>query len=313
MLDAVSMSMNGLAGAESTTENARNSLNQTYDQFLKLLTTQLKNQDPLNPMDTKDMTNQLISLAEVEQSIAQTDKLNELIKLNQTSAINSTLLSYVGMEVDYKGDAFTYKGGVGIQFDYSVAANAANAKVNIYDEDNTLVYSKDADFEEGDHSFVWSGVDNEGKRVPNGKYHLEVVAKDASDNPVTASSQTGEFSYSNTAAEMPLKYNLEKDSKETIVSIFNTEDELIWSGPGATTAGDHVIAWPGTDKDGKPVPIGSYRIAVGAKDIEDRAVKTTTIVPAVVGGIEAVDGGVQLIIGNQKVPIDTVTSVRIPS
>jgi flagellar basal-body rod modification protein FlgD len=312
MLDAVSMSMGGLAGSENTTTAARDSLNKTYDQFLVLLTTQLKNQDPLNPMDSKDMTNQLISLAEVEQSIAQTDKLNELIKLNQTSAINSTLLSYVGMLVDYKGNNFTYNGGIGIQFGYTVPADVTSVTTKIYDKDNKLVWSKAGDASEGNHNFVWSGIDSDGKQVAEGRYRLEVTGVNDAGETVAITSPTSDFNYSKAAAQMTLKYNLAAESMDTKISIFDKDGKLVWSTQGAKEAGDHTFTWTGVDNDGKPVPIGSYKVEVGAKDKDDRAVKTSTIVPAMVEGLQVVDGAVMLNIGGQNVPIDTVQAVRLP-
>ncbi len=312
MLDSVTLSLGGVAGVDSTTDAARSSLNQTYDQFLKLLTTQLQNQDPLNPMDTKDMTNQLIALAEVEQSISQTNKLNELIKLNQTSAINSTLLSYIGMNVDYKGSDFTYKGGSALQFDYTVGENAAEATVEIFNSEDQLIWSYTGDVEPGGYNFVWNGVNNDGVQMPEGAYKLKVSAKDINGNPVTAETPVENFNYSRASTNVTLKYTLEKDAFQTQISIFDFDDNLIWSGEGDKKAGEHNFVWSGVDKDGKPVSIGSYYIQVGATDKDGRAIKTSTVVPALVNGVEVVDGAVMLTIGNQKVPIDTVQSVRLP-
>jgi flagellar basal-body rod modification protein FlgD len=312
MLDSVTLSMGGVAGIDKNTDAAKDSLGKTYDQFLMLLTTQLKNQDPLNPMDTKDMTNQLIALAEVEQSIAQTDKMNELIKLNQTSAINSTLLSYIGMQVDYKGKDFTYKGGSALQFDYTVGENAAKATIEIFDKDDKLVWSQTGDTEEGAYQFVWSGVDKDGKQLPEGSYKLKVAAVDADGEPVTAETPVESFTYSRATTNVTLKYNLEKDATKSKISIFDVKGDLVYTADAEKTAGDHAFIWSGVDKDGKPVSIGSYSVEIGAADADGKAVKTSTTVPANVGGVEIVDGAVMLTIGNQKVPIDTVQAVRLP-
>lgn len=311
MLDSLTLSLGGVGGVQDKTTAARQSLGQTYDQFLSLLTTQLKNQDPLNPMDSKDFTNQLVSMANVEQSIAQTAKMDELIKLNQANAVNSTVLGYVGMQVEYTGSDFTYSGGTAIQFDYKLAADAAETKVNIYDKDNNLVWSADGDKSSGDHSLIWPGVDKDGKRVPVGNYKFEVVSKDSAGATVATTTPVTNFSYSNSSG-MNLKYNLEADAKEAKISILNSAGQVVWTADAAKTAGDHVINWPGVDKDGKPVAAGSYTVQVGAKDKDDRAVKTSTIVPALVTGVEADNGSIKLLIGNQKVSIDTVKSVRLP-
>lgn len=312
MLDSVSLSLGGVAGVNNTTDDARKGLNTTYDQFLRLLTTQLKNQDPLNPMDTKDMTNQLIALAEVEQSIAQTEKMNELIKLNQTSAINSTLLGYIGMNVDYKGADFTYKGGSALQFDYTIGDGAATAKIEILDNAGKVVWTGPAQTAEGSHSIIWNGTTTSGTNAPEGKYKIKVSALDADGATVPATTPVTDFNYSRAATSVALKYNLDKAADKTKISIFSADGKLVYSADGEKGEGDHVFTWSGIDKDGKPASIGSYYIEVGAQDREGRAIKTTTTVPATVGGVEVVDGKVMLIIGNQKVPIDTVQSVRLP-
>jgi flagellar basal-body rod modification protein FlgD len=312
MLDSVSLSLGGVAGVKKTTDDARKNLDTTYDQFLTLLTTQLKNQDPLNPMDTKDMTNQLIALAEVEQSIAQTDKMNELIQLNQTSAINSTLLGYIGMNVEYKGADFTYRGGSALQFDYTIGKNAASAKVEILDNGGAVVWTGTAKTAEGSHSIIWNGTKTDGTLAAEGKYKIKVSAFDSNNAPVTATTPVPDFNYSRAATSVPLKYTLNEAANKSKISIFNTAGELVYSADGEKTKGDHTFTWSGVDKNGKPASVGSYYIEVGATDKEGKAIKTATTVPANVGGVEIVDGKVMLVIGNQKVPIDKVQSVRLP-
>ena len=312
MLDSVSLSLGGVGGVENKTDAARQSLNQTYDQFLRLLTTQLKNQDPLNPMDSKDFTNQLISMANVEQSIAQTAKMDELIKLNQASAINSSLLGYIGMGVEYDGKQFAYAGGQSIQFSYNLAGESAETKVNIYNDKDELVYTADGEKTEGDHTIVWSGVDQTGKRVSAGPYRIEIVAKDAENAPIATTTPVEDFNYSASSSSMTLKYNLAAAAKEAKASVFDADGKLVWSSDVDKTAGDHTVVWPGTDKDGKPVSAGYYTIEVGAKGTDDKAIKTVTTVPAIVSGVQTDEGTIKLLIGDQKVSIDAVKAVHLP-
>src|SRR3546814_10422766 len=76
------------SGAKSA--SSLNKLNSNFDMFLTLLTTQLKNQDPLDPMDNAEMTNQLVQFANVEQQIAQNTNLEQMIMLlNAQSAASS--------------------------------------------------------------------------------------------------------------------------------------------------------------------------------------------------------------------------------
>lgn len=313
MLDATSLSLGGLAaGVEDKTTTARNSLNQTYDQFLSLLTTQLKNQDPLNPMDSKDFTSQLIGLAQTEQSIAQSSKLDELIKLNQSSAINSSLLSYIGMNVEYDGSSFAYSGGQQIQFSYNLAGDSATTKASILNDKNEVVWTADGDKTAGDHTIIWPGTDNNGVRVPAGAYHIAFDAKDTNSAPVATTTPVSNFNFSDGASSLTLKYNLATTATQAKASVFDSNNALVWSANVDTTAGDHTVIWPGVDQYGKPVSAGYYTIQVGAADADNKAVITKTTVPAVVSGISTADGSVKLLIGDQKVSIDSVKSVSLP-
>ena len=95
------------SGAKSA--NSLNKLNTNFDMFLTLLTTQLKNQDPLDPMDNAEMTNQLVQFANVEQQIAQNTNLEQMITLlNAQSAASS--VSYLGKDVQYTDATTTYSG-----------------------------------------------------------------------------------------------------------------------------------------------------------------------------------------------------------
>jgi flagellar basal-body rod modification protein FlgD len=182
MLDSISLSLGGVAGTDTNTDGAKKNLAETYSQFLTLLTTQLKNQDPLDPMDSKDMTNQMIQLSNTEQQIAQTAKMDEILKINQASAVNSAL-SYIGKEVDYVGGEMLYK-GTPVSMKYYLDKASAQTKISVFDQDDKLVWSSDGKIEMGGHAVTWDGKDNDGNPVPNGNYKVEVGAQDADKKAV---------------------------------------------------------------------------------------------------------------------------------
>lgn len=175
MLDAVSLSLGGVAGTTDT-ENSKKSLADTYSQFLSLLTTQLKNQDPLDPMDSKDMTNQLIQLSNTEQQIAQTDKLNSILEVNQATAVNMAL-NYIGKEVDYVGGDMKYSGDP-VNIKYFLAGDATKTKISVSDKDGNVIWSGDGALKAGSSSIVWDGKDRNGNPVEPGYYKVEVGAQD---------------------------------------------------------------------------------------------------------------------------------------
>ena len=98
------------ASSTSRTDDAIAGLNDTYNNFLLLLTKQLQNQDPLNPMDTAQFTQQLVGFSQVEQQIASNKSLEKLIGL-QSSTNAFGAVSFLGNEVAVDSDLLSLKGG----------------------------------------------------------------------------------------------------------------------------------------------------------------------------------------------------------
>src|SRR4030081_535001 len=79
----------------STTGVDKDTLAGNFQTFLTLLTTQLKNQNPLDPLDTNQFTSQLVQFAQVEQQLKQNDQLATLVSIEK-SAQSTTALAFVG-------------------------------------------------------------------------------------------------------------------------------------------------------------------------------------------------------------------------
>lgn len=183
MLDATTLSLGGLNKAEDKTAAAKKSLGDTYDQFLTLLTTQLKNQDPLNPTDSKDFTNQLIAMSNTEQQIAQTQKMDELIQLNQASTVNMAL-NYIGLNVDYQGNTLSFDGASPMDINYNLETAGVKGKVSILNDQNQVVWSSNAALTAGPHKVTWDGKDNLGQPVAAGNYRVEVGVLNSTNGAV---------------------------------------------------------------------------------------------------------------------------------
>jgi flagellar basal-body rod modification protein FlgD len=101
------MEINGVGfkdpAADGSTNAASSTLAGTFDTFLALLTTQLQNQDPLDPMKSEQFTQQLVQFAGVEQSINTNKKLEQLIELQTAGQLNSAV-SYMGKTVEVTFD-----------------------------------------------------------------------------------------------------------------------------------------------------------------------------------------------------------------
>ena len=135
------MSVAAYSPQASTGTNAtpadKQMLAQNFDQFLTLLTAQLKNQNPLDPLNTNEFTSQLVQFASVEQQMKQNDSLTTL--LSKTDASNAIgVLSFVGRKVTASGTTTALeKGKAEWVFD---AARAGTGKITISDSNGKAVY-----------------------------------------------------------------------------------------------------------------------------------------------------------------------------
>jgi flagellar basal-body rod modification protein FlgD len=90
--------------AQAAGSTASQQLAGNFNTFLQLLTTQLQNQNPLDPLDTNQFTQQLVEFASVEQQINTNTNLQSLINLQQTSEATSAL-QLVGSTVTVGGSS----------------------------------------------------------------------------------------------------------------------------------------------------------------------------------------------------------------
>lgn len=173
----------GLANNAQKTANQTIKLAEDFTQFLTLLTTQLQNQDPLDPMDSTEFTNQLVQFSQVEQGINTNQKLDDMLAL-QLGSISTVALGYVGMDVTYTSAEMNWDGTKPITINYGLEKEAKVLKVNIYNEQGVLVRSMDAPKAPGAQKVSWDGKDNNGNVMAAGTYSLKVDAADTSDKPI---------------------------------------------------------------------------------------------------------------------------------
>jgi len=145
-----------------------------FDQFLFLLTQQLKNQDPLEPMDTAQFTSQLVQYSNVEQSIKVNDNLKSLISLQQSNTTVG-LLGYIGKDVEAAGTKLPLTNGT-VKFKYALPERADVITIKIKDKDGHVVRDITGENAAGAHDMVWDGKDNNGTQLADGAYTLEVKA-----------------------------------------------------------------------------------------------------------------------------------------
>ncbi|MFM7631375.1 MAG: flagellar hook assembly protein FlgD [Alphaproteobacteria bacterium] len=147
-----------------------------FDQFLKLLVTQMKNQDPMEPMDASEFTNQLVQFAGIEQNI-KSNTLLENIAGNQTAGLLREGAAYVGRSVSIKSDTLVRQDTTSPStFTYTNDKKYTNAKITILDNKGKVVRTLDnLSGEAGIKTVTWDGKDTQSLPVPAGKYTLKAV------------------------------------------------------------------------------------------------------------------------------------------
>jgi flagellar basal-body rod modification protein FlgD len=171
--------------AKGNTDNS-GTIAGNFTQFLQLLTTQLKNQNPLDPLDTNQFTQQLVQFAQVEQQLKSNDELSTLVSLQQT-AQTTQALGFVGQTVTVDGKTANLTNAKA-NWSFNVT-KPSTANVTITDSTGATAYSGTFTVQAGQQKFSWDGKGTDGKQWPDGKYNISVTAKDTSGQTVAMSTQ----------------------------------------------------------------------------------------------------------------------------
>jgi flagellar basal-body rod modification protein FlgD len=171
----------GSSAASTTTQGIADN----FQTFLTLLTTQLQNQNPLDPLDTNQFTQQLVQFAGVEQQLKSNEQLKSLIEIEK-SAQSTQALVYVGNTVAVDGSK--------TQFDKSatwnlVSPQATSATITITSSTGQTAYSGNFNLKQGNASFVWDGKGNDGTQWPAGTYTLTATGKDSKGADIAISTE----------------------------------------------------------------------------------------------------------------------------
>jgi len=185
------------AAATATTTNAvtdkinksRSSLASSEETFLKLLTTQMKNQDPLSPMDSNAFTSQIVQMTGVEQQLMTNDLLAALVGMNDSGITDA--VNMMGKQVTAASDTSVLKGGEA-SWTYNQSRAGTSVKVEVLDKyGKTIATVLPTDMTKGDHTFKWDGKDTttNTQQPDGGAYTLRVTATDAEGSQITTTSK----------------------------------------------------------------------------------------------------------------------------
>ncbi|MEP0521144.1 MAG: flagellar hook assembly protein FlgD [Hyphomicrobiales bacterium] len=175
------------ASVSSAASADQGELVQNYDQFLQILTAQLRNQSPLEPMDANAFTEQLVQFSSVEQAIKTNDSLESLIALSASNEATS-LVGYLGKSITAAGAATSLQGGQAT-WSLDAASAAAETQVTIRNAAGTIVYSDEGTLDAGQTSYVWDGTTNDATIAPDGLYSITVEARDSAGDLVNVSTE----------------------------------------------------------------------------------------------------------------------------
>ena len=175
------------SSSTSSTSSDDGTLAGNFQTFLTLLTTQLQNQNPLDPLDTNQFTQQLVQFAGVEQQLKTNDQLASLVSLQQTTQATQAL-GFVGKTAVVDGSTATMTNSAAA-WQLSVPT-ASTVTINIANSAGQNVFTGTYPVNAGDNQvFGWNGLGTDGTQWPDGKYTMTATAADSAGNQVAVSTQ----------------------------------------------------------------------------------------------------------------------------
>ena len=308
-------------GKAQGSTDAAGQLNKDFNFFLKMLTTQLQNQDPTEPMDVSQMTQQIATYSGVEQQIKTNQSLDALLNSNKQSQL-STAVSYIGKEVETNGNVSTLNyakngGEEGTaKFNYTLPSGVASTTVTIKNAAGQTVFTGSGTVLAGQNALTWDGTSSiTKKQVPAGDYTMEVVAKNAAGEDMGTVPTGGATKLTYAPAQFGqavFSYMLPRGSQGVKITILNSTGQAVFTGDGTMKEGRNVVVWDGQNSfTGGDAPAGKYTIQVKGKDA---AGKDLTIETRAVGVVTTVEtdakGGILLNVGDAQVKYEDILAVR---
>lgn len=168
-------------------QTPNNELNK--EAFMKLLVAELKNQDPLNPMESREMVTQLSQLTSVEKLQGIESRLDALsgIQSAQSAVQNASL---IGKRVEADTTSMRLTAIHPATGSYELMGDAAAVRIGIHNAAGELVRLVDMGPQKaGRRGFEWDGTLENGQRAPNGDYFFELSAKNPDGLPIAASTR----------------------------------------------------------------------------------------------------------------------------
>lgn len=147
-----------------------------YESFLKLLTAQLRNQDPLAPMDATQFMTQLAQLSTVEQSMKSNETLTQVLDTLKSSGMRMDM-AFLGRKVEVASNSLPLVDGKA-DTAYTVAGTPASVKIEVLNAAGNVVQTAAGALQTGRQTYSWNGKTAAGATAPDGLYTVRITAKD---------------------------------------------------------------------------------------------------------------------------------------
>lgn len=174
MTDAITGLANTAAGTQSAAQSSAATLAEDFSTFLTLLTTQLQNQDPMDPLDSNEFTNQLVAFTGVEQQIQTNQNLEDLLASTKDNNL-AGVAGFLGQEALINGNTGTHEGN-GIRFEVDLAQAPDKLAFEILNDVGDVVHRGSGSLFAGRQEYMWDGTNELGQQAPDGDYSLRVGA-----------------------------------------------------------------------------------------------------------------------------------------
>lgn len=179
----MSGSIAGTTATASAAAASNTRLAGDFNTFLTLLTTQLQNQSPTDPLDANQMTNQLVQFASVEQQISMNQNLERLISLQQAAQLTAAA-PLVGQRVEVEADQVALQNGRA-EVRLPAAGTARFAEITLADGAGRPLRQQVVALGTAASAWTWDGRDAAGRTLTDGAYRVSVNGRGANGEAVT--------------------------------------------------------------------------------------------------------------------------------
>lgn len=159
------------------------------DDFLKIMITQMKNQDPTNPFKAEEMATQMAQFASVEQLQNLNTNVSKMANGGQPME-RLAMTNLIGKTVTVDRERFVHNDNETSSLGFGLSREAKNVKIQVISESGETILEKDlGPMAKGDQTFVWDGSKTNGMPTKPGNFIFKINAVDAGDRPIAMDSK----------------------------------------------------------------------------------------------------------------------------